>query len=239
MIEMLKSKLESLATKRVVFAHQSVGRDILKALRELADRNAVSIRCVETRTPESAPGIYHFRVGKNRDPRGKIADFLSAFERIGAAKPDIALMKLCYVDFDRSTDAATLAREYVDALRALEAKHPRTRFVAVTSPLTTVAAGPRAVLKKLLGRPLEGYLENARRQEFNDYVRQAFGSELRFDIAAVEANATRTKPIMVNGVPVQTLPSHLTYDGGHLTPEANRVMAASFLDAIERAAMPH
>jgi hypothetical protein len=228
----LKSMLEVIAKKRVVFGHQSVGRDLLNAVGELARQHSVPIRIVETRTPESSEGIYHFRVGKNRDPHGKIADFLRTFEQIGAHQPDVALMKLCYVDFNRATNAASLGREYIDAIRMLAVKYRRTRFIAVTYPLTIVEAGPKAVLKKLVRRHPAGYLENAARQEFNDYLRKEVEPEQLFDIAAIEANAARTKPLIVNGGPVQTLPAHLTYDGGHLTQEGNRLMASSFINVI-------
>ena len=60
-----------------------------------------------------------------------------------AAGVDIALVKFCYVDFDAGTDVPALFAAYQATLASLEGRYPRTTFVHVTAPLTTVQGGPR------------------------------------------------------------------------------------------------
>src|SRR5688572_11810337 len=70
-------QLSALAQKRIVFAHQSVGNDVLDGLNILAREAGVSLSIAETRAiPEIGTGIYHFHVGTNGDPNGKMQEFI-------------------------------------------------------------------------------------------------------------------------------------------------------------------
>src|SRR5690242_8167952 len=63
------AELERVAALRVVFAHQSVGNNILDGVRAISAREHVPIRIEESRDERSAsPGIVHFRVGENGKP---------------------------------------------------------------------------------------------------------------------------------------------------------------------------
>jgi hypothetical protein len=216
-----KSELERVAAKRVVFAHQSVGENILSGVRRLAKEKQVSLNIVEIRQPPSSgAGIFHFKVGRNGAPLEKISDYVSAVNGETFTGIDIALMKLCYVDINTESDAQAIAKAYTDAVKALQAKHPGTRFVAMTAPLRAGAG----FFKKILGRGSKGLAENAKRLEFNTYLRQNFDAAHLFDIAKLEA-----EEVKVDGKSIEVLRTSLTDDGGHLNADGQHLVGAAFL----------
>lgn len=214
--------LAKVAARRTVFAHQSVGDNILDGVRALAAEQNAPLSIVETREPPAALGLYHFKVGANEDPRGKIADFAATMAKLDV---DAALLKLCYVDFKSSTDGAALAGEYVAALDMLRAEKPTTRFIAVTAPLTTLPSAPKEWIKGLLGRASPAPAENASRLAFNRVLRERFGGGALFDIARLEAGA-----LSADGV--EYMRAGITDDGGHLNAQGQRLAAAEFLRCL-------
>jgi len=157
---------QALEKKHVVFGHQSVGYNILDGVKRLAERDGVKIDIHEQRTAP-VQGISHFTIGKNGDPMSKIQDFAAAIDAGAAQGADIALMKLCYVDINATTDARQVADDYIANLESLAQRHPDTNFMAVTVPLIAVQTGPKAWIKRLIGKQPKGYLDNAKRAEFN------------------------------------------------------------------------
>jgi len=226
---------DTLAARRVLFGHQSVGVNILNGVQALAADAGAPLAVKEERSPGGVPGIAHFKVGRNGDPLGKIADFAAAVEA-GADRPaDIALMKLCYVDISPETDVRQLAERYGGTLDRLAAQFPRTTFVAVTAPLTAVQSGLKARVKRLLGRAPDGVAANARRTEFNALLRARFGPQGRlFDLARCESATAGAERFQ--GRPVETLDPALTSDGGHLNELGARRVAAQFVKFL--AALP-
>jgi hypothetical protein len=211
--------LAKAAARRVLFGHQSVGNNILDGVRAIAAEQNVSFNIVETRAAPADAGLYHFNVGDNQNPQGKITDFRRVAADNGA---DVALLKLCYVDFRTDTDAEALARDYVGALSELQQAHPGTRFIAATTPLTTLPAGPKEFVKRLIGRVNPAPAENAKRLVFNRIVRDRFSAATLFDIAALESGGT-----MTDGV--EYMRPGLTDDGGHLNAQGQRIVAADLL----------
>jgi hypothetical protein len=224
-----------LVHRHIIFGHQSVGNNILSGVRTLAKQAGVNLPVTESRNSGHSPGITHFEVGRNKDPLSKIKDFVSVIEGGAVQETDIALMKLCYIDFDSRTNAKKLAEEYCSSLDRLSQEFPRISFIAVTTPLTTVQSGPKAWVKQLLGRTLSGYAENARRQEFNDYLRTHYNWQGRlFDLAKIEADGAGN--CQFQGCPLEILNPALTDDGGHLNSLGEQYVAAKFLKFI--AALP-
>lgn len=224
-----------LVQRHIIFGHQSVGNNILSGVRILAKQAGVNLPITESRNNKSSPGITHFKVGRNKDPLSKIKDFVSVIEGGVIQDGDIALMKLCYIDFGSRTNAKKLAEEYCSSLDRLSQQFPRTSFIAVSAPLTTVQSGPKAWAKQLLGRTPSGYTENVRRQEFNDYLRTHYSQQGRlFDLAKIEADGASN--CQFQGRPLETLSPVLTDDGGHLNSLGEQYVAAKFLKFI--AALP-
>jgi hypothetical protein len=223
-----------LEQKKVVFGHQSVGNNILNGIKRLADRDGVKINIQEQRSAPTINGISHFFIGKNGDPESKIHDFASAIDAGVQQGTDIAMMKLCYVDIDNNTNVQKLADEYITNLDILSKKYPDTNFVAITVPLMVVQTGPKAWIKKIIGKQPYGYLENIRRFEFNSKLRERFLAEGRlFDIARIESKSKgESCEIIIDGQEIEELCSELTYDGGHLNERGQDLVAKAFISFI-------
>jgi hypothetical protein len=225
---------QALEKKRVVFGHQSVGRNILNGIERLAARDGVKIDIHEQRMAPAQQGISHFPIGSNGDPKSKIKDFAAAIDAGAAQGADIALMKLCFIDFNATTDARQVADDYIASLESLAQRHPDTSFVAVTAPLTAVQTGPKAWIKRLLGKQPSGFLDNAKRAEFNTLLRERYLAKGRlFDLARVEAGtAGKFCTARVDEQAVEVLCPEFTNDGGHLNEHGQELVAASFLNFV-------
>lgn len=225
-LSVTKTEVEAAAKKRVVFGHQSVGWNILDGVKAIAQENGVTVDMVEGRSDTSGKaGIYHFGVGANGAPLSKISDFEKTLSTAPYGKVDVALVKLCYVDITGSSDAVAVAKTYASTIKKLQAAHPQTRFVAVTAPLTTVRGGTKEWLKKTVGRGSPDLADNAKRKEFNDYIRKEFDAAHLFDIAKVEAGAASADG-------AEAMRAEITNDGGHLNGQGQREAAAAFIKLI-------
>jgi hypothetical protein len=232
----LRADLVELSHRSVFFGHQSVGRNLLDGVKVLAERSGVPVRIVETASIAGVPpGTFaHGAMPENGNPLLKLQSFEKALAASAADGVDIALVKFCYVDIEAGTDVPALFAAYQSTLASLKARYPRTTFVHVTSPLTTVQGGIKAFVKRLLGRPPAGVAENARREEFNALLRQATrGKEPLFDLALAESTRPDGRPETFewNGRPVPALVPAYTSDGGHLDGEG-RLRAARLLISV-------
>lgn len=228
------SKWQALEKKRVVFGHQSVGQNILNGIERLAARDGVKIDIHEQRMAPTLTGISHFLIGKNGDSMSKIRDFSAAIDAGAAQGADVALMKLCYVDFNSTTDARQVADDYIASLESLAQRHPDTSFVAVTAPLMAVQTGPKAWIKRLIGKQPNDLLDNVKRTEFNTLLREKYLAAGRlFDLARAEAESTgKSCMAHVDGQEVEVLCPELTNDGGHLNERGQMLVATAFLNFI-------
>ena len=231
-----------LGSLRVAFGHQSVGYDILAGVEDISRATpALTLNIVESASLSPTPGITHFRAGKNEFPLTKIDEFVRIIDGAGAAAPDVALVKFCYIDANPSTDVRGVFAHYRDALAGLRARHPRTTFLHVTMPLRTVQTGWKVGVKNLIGRPIGGYADNAKRHEYNELLRAEYGGRQPvFDLAAIEstrADGSRMT-FSTNGKPAFALAPEYTYDGGHLNEAGRRYVAEQFLLALAEAAQP-
>ncbi len=224
----------SVTGKRILFAHQSVGANILSGVEALAQRDGVKLNISESRSPVSTAGIHHFKVGTNTEPESKIEDFRNSIVAGAGLGADIAVLKLCYIDINTETDARALASRYIETLEGLARAYPQTHFIAVTSPLTTVQVGPKAWVKRLMGRLPSEYVENAKRAEFNAILRAHYTEAGKlFDLAAVESSSQGGQvSVTVDDRSVEVLNPALTSDGGHLNPLGQRLVATAFLQFI-------
>lgn len=231
----LRADLDELSHRAIFFGHQSVGRNLLDGVAELARTAGVPVRIVETADAGAVgPGSFgHAAVGQNGDPASKLEAFARALPP--GRDLDLALVKLCYVDVTASTDVPALFARWEAAIEALEAAHPRTTFVYVTVPLTTVQTGPKALAKRLLGRAPWGELENARREELNTLVRNAAQRRARplFDLARVESTRPDgvAETYALGGKRVPALVPAYTEDDGHLVGDG-RLRAARELVSV-------
>jgi lysophospholipase L1-like esterase len=236
----LRSELERISRERVYFAHQSVGANLIEGLEDLAAEADVRLRIVQAdRAADLPPAAFgHTFVTENGDPLKKLESFRAA---LGTGAPDLALIKFCFVDIDRDTDVRALFERYQATIAELRQAHPRTVFVHVTVPLTTVQNGFKAWAKRLLDRPPAGLLENQRRDEYNRLVRAAYaGREPLFDLAGVESTTAdgRAVRLVWHGVRVPVLLPEYTSDGGHLNAEGRRRAARELVIVLAAARQP-
>lgn len=237
----LRAELTLVAQKRIYFAHQSVGANLLAGVADLAREAGVPLRIVETsRGADLAPGVLgHFFVPENGAPLAKLANFAAALG--GRSNADIALIKFCYVDVDGATDAQALFARYQATIAELRAKNPNTTFVHVTLPLTSVQTGWKALAKRLLGRAPYGTVENVRREQYNALLRRAYaGREPLFDLARIESTAPDGRAVTVDwqGSIAPAMASAYTDDGGHLNERGRVIAARALIRVLAQAAEP-
>ena len=236
----LRADLERVARERIYFGHQSVGANLLQGVQELAAQAGVPVRIVRADRASEVPAASfgHTFVPENGQPLKKLESFRAA---LGSAAVDIAFVKFCYVDIRGDTDVEGLFDRYRRTIAELRRSHPRTTFVHVTLPLTTVQAGFKALAKRLLGRAPYGTIENVRREQYNRLLREAYaGREPLFDLARIESTAPDGSPVRVewNGVLAPALAPAYTDDGGHLNAEGRRRAARELIAVLAAARGP-
>jgi hypothetical protein len=233
-------ELKGLLGLRLFFGHQSVGYNILDGVQDVFTREGVqglSVKEGRDFTPTDAPGIRHAVIGENGDPLGKVRDYQSILGGVKVPEFDVAFMKFCYVDFAASTDVHEVFAAYKAAIAALEQRHPKTRFISLTVPLTSRDEGIKARAKLLLGRPVRGYGDNVARESFNALLRAEYGGTgLLFDIALVEAAAPDGGIIKfsMDGKEYYAMQPAYTDDGGHLNARGRVRVAEELLAFLSR-----
>lgn len=224
-----------LAERRIFFGHQSVGSNIMEGVAALAREDpSLGLRVADLADVPELPGGFfaHDKVGQNGQPAGKTDDFASKVDRGLAGRVDVALHKYCYIDIDDRSDPAALFAHYRDTMAALRRQHPEVTFVHVTAPLTHVQKGPKVLVKRLIGRAPGGYLDNLRREQFNELMRREYaGREPLFDLAAIEA----TRPdgteerFSWKGQTGRALYTAYGSDGRHLNDAGRRHVAGELI----------
>jgi hypothetical protein len=233
----LRQQLEQLSRRRIVFGHQSVGENLLQGLADLSKEAGVPLRVVESAAPDALdqPGLAHQKIGQNEQPETKIAGFTTLLEGGLGSRAEIALYKLCYIDFSPDRDAARLFAEYRAAHQARRARFPTVTFVHVTVPLTVVQRGFTGWLKNTLGSGAWGERENVLRHQFNQLLRAEYqGKEPIFDLARVESMAQdgAESSFERGGAKYPALVPAYSDDGQHLNAAGQRRAALALISAL-------
>lgn len=211
--------------RRVFFGHQSVGKNVLDGVRALPenDRARLSVVGVDDSgalQPLEAGYIADARLGKNGDPQSKFRAF-SEYLRSGVGdEVDVALMKLCYLDFSATTNPRALFNDYRSTMQALESEYPDVSFIYATVPLTESA----------------GY-KNVLRTEFNSLVRSELADRNIFDIAYLESSSEASSGSVDSfyGFPSESLRPEFSSDGAHLNGVGSERAARGFVAALAKA----
>ena len=145
------------------------------------------------------------------------------------------------MDFGPTTDAQQVFSYYQQGIERIQRGFPSLTVVHVTAPLMAVQAGPKAFVKKLLGRAPGQFEDNVVRERFNELMRQTYGGrEPVFDLARLESSrpgAPSRISSSFNGDTAYGLLPGYTTDGGHLTGTAERLIAAEFLRFLANVAV--
>jgi len=225
----------NLAQKRIYFGHQSVGFNIMAGVEDVLKENSrLRLSVVETSNPAdfSRSLFAHSRVGKNHEPLTKIKGFSTFMGNGIGEKADIAFFKFCFVDIYAPTDVQKVFGEYKSSLAELRKKYPKVTIVHVTAPLTIVQSGWKAFVKKIIGRPIDGYQDNKQRDSFNELLRKEYKEkEPIFDLAMIESTLPdgRRATFTQDGKEYPYLVPEYTKDGGHLNEKARKFVAEQLL----------
>lgn len=225
---------DKLVQSTILFGHQSVGFNIIDGMKTVThETSLIKLNFVETRALDEiiTPAFAHFPVGVNKNPISKIYDFKKTVEA-GQSRPlNVAFFKFCYVDIHEETDVEKLFAVYKSTLDTLIQQQPHTKFIHVTVPLRVVQAGPKAWLKKMIGKPIGGYADNINRNAFNELLLREYGEGTIFDLAQIEStdpNGTRATFEMDGKSYFYLLPEY-TNDGGHLNQIGRQLAAEKLL----------
>jgi len=189
--------LVCISKRRVFFGHQSVGASILREIRRLAeDLHVESISFVDIGGLPRAgdPFFADAAIGENHYPIEKCRDFSGKVSMICQHGVDAAIMKFCYSDIMRESDAEEIFRNYSATIDSLRKEHPAVRIIPATIPVTVGTGRIPGFGNRLLGRTGNLDMGNVRRSEFNDRVRAYFHDEDIYDVA-------RAMSLDPNGIP--------------------------------------
>jgi hypothetical protein len=223
------AELAAAAGERVFLGHMSIGWNMLGGLEHLYDEQGVAgpaiVQVAPGEPPPELPAeggvVVHAEIGTNGDPLGKIASFDATMRAGMADVVDVALVKFCYTDVTAKTDVDAVFAAYRSTMDALERDHPDVRFLHTTVPLTAAPSGIKQHLKVAVRGD-----DNAARERYNALVREAYGDDDLFDIAAAEGTGA-------DGVRTASLATGWADgDREHLNQAGSAMLAARFLDVL-------
>jgi hypothetical protein len=230
----------------MLFVHQSVGENVMDGVAALEqDRPGQPLRIVDLKNavvPETGGFFAHARLGRNGDPRGKTDAFVKALEGGLGDRLDVAFQKYCFVDVDEHTDVDALFDNYRAAMIRVHREFPRLRIVHVTVPLVHVQSGPKAVIKRWIGRTPDHYEDNFARERYNTLMRREYaGREPVFDIAALESSrpGQPREAFRFQGRDLYELRAEYTTDGAHLNANAAKRVASELLILLSDVVADH
>jgi len=230
-------ELERARGVRLFFAHQSVGQNILSGVAQLSAHRIEPTPLLALAPNQALPGWVDMPVGQNGDPDGKIEAFVAAFEQHPTLRPDLALLKFCFVDFQPTTDVDQLFHHYEQALRRLETRHPETVFGHVTVPLTVYPSELKWRAFRLIGRSVWEDEANIKRSGFNQRLRSAFAADHIFDLSAAESLGPDGRRSFFEhaGQRYLTLEPRYAEDEGHLNALGQQLLGTAFLRFVASA----
>jgi len=234
----IQTAVQALAGRRIFFGHQSVGGNLLSGVAQVVAETDVSVRIAQGATPQAleAPGLVHTLIGRNEDPDSKLRHFeeLMTSSSVGT-RADIAFFKFCYIDFQAATDADALFARYREVMEHVAQENPTTTLVHVTVPLAVVQRGPKATLKRLLGKPVWGERENQVGHRFSELLRAEYaGKAPIFDLAHLEAQRPdgTQETFEIGDARVPALVPGYSDDGGHLNAAGQQRLARQFVQFL-------
>ena len=227
-------KWKLLETKKIYFGHQSVGKNIVDGIKIiLTEKPVIDLNIFESDKRPIANNEGWFAnsfIGENKDPYSKIKAFSSIVEGQFGNVADIVFFKFCYVDIMSESNIEAIFSKYKETMEELQRLYGATRFIHVTIPLRKVQDGPKAYIKQIIGRPIDEYAENIKRNEYNKFLRDCYKTNL-FDLARFEStkqDGTR-QTFTLNDKSYYSMAPEYTSDKGHLNEIGRRYVAEQLL----------
>jgi hypothetical protein len=234
-----KKNWDELSRKKIYFGHQSVGFNIIDGIKDIMSETKkfdLKIKETDDLNDFSEPIFAHSRVGQNTNPSSKLEAFEHKIQQGLGEKIDIAFFKFCYVDITENTDVQKLFESYKQTMNNLQKEFPEITFMHATVPLKTVQTNWKTRIKKFLVKDnLWKYADNIKRNEFNNMIRQEYGSTGKiFDIAGAEStypDGSQERFERDTKKYASLVPTY-TYDGGHLNEVGRKMVAAHLLRTL-------
>lgn len=234
------SDLSVVERTRVFFGHQSVGENLLDAVPAIFNEADMQPPPIEQGATDPGPQggfIAHEFIGENEHPYIKIEAFDKAMRGGMGDKVDVALMKLCFLDINSSTDVKALFASYRDTMAQLSRDFPNVTLVHMTIPLTTELGFLSKLKTRLGGGDRYAQVENVMREHYNALIRSEYGDDHLFDLAAIESTLPDGTRIArtYEGQEYFALQQEYASDLAHLNPAGAELAATAFLAAIAQA----
>lgn len=196
---------------KILFAHQSVGFDVIRGLGSLGkeERYKVSIQPqIKANWFGRNAGIGEYFAGRNGDASGKIQEFAKRVRDEFGSCVDVAVFKLCYADLTERSDPDAIFEEWKKEMEGLETAFPKVKFVWMTVPVPQ----PERCGDK--------------RTAINDRIREYVKDKKKtlLDIADIESHDEKGNHLTHAGGAEKLVASYARDPGGHLNDEgAKRV----------------
>lgn len=232
--DVTEAQWSSLAQRQIFFGHQSVGGNIVDGITDVLKAHpTIRLNIVESRdlAATGKPAFHHALVGRNDYPIEKFDDFVSVASNGFGRDGGIAMVKLCYTDVHKDTDAQALFADYQKRVAALRAKNPSLTIVHFTMPLTGIENWKGRLMATLKGNVTQRE-RNVVRNRYNDLMRAAYeGKEPLFDLARMESTLPDGRRVFFQAgrESVPMIAPEYTDDGGHLNAGARRAVAEQLL----------
>ncbi len=231
--------LELVRQARVLFAHGSVGANVLEGVARIPS-SGLRVVSLDANAPAALAGstLAHALFAPDGDPVAEIAAFEKMLGSGPQPGPDVASLQLGCAGVSEDTDTKALFTHYREAIARLRRALPKTAFVHVTCPLTVRDTGAADLVKRLTGLSDGAAQANVRRDEYNGRLRAAFRGEPIFDLAAIEALWPDGRPerFVRGGANHPSLVPAYSDDGRHLIGEgqdrAARALIHTLADAL-------
>ena len=231
----LQASIKTVAKSRIFFGHQSVGQNIVDGIKELINTNSdTSLHIINIRKTADLPRYFfaHTKVGRNTHPESKCDDFANIINhQLANSNLQYAFLKFCFVDINAQTDINKVFSYYRKTIERLNKQHPEIQFIHVTVPLRTKSVGIKAKLKKWLGKTDDRELNNIKRCQYNETLKQYYHNEPIFDLAAIEStypDGTK-ETFKVHGKSYYALINDYSSDGGHLNKLGRKLVAGKLI----------
>lgn len=235
--EETKQAMQIIKDSRILFAHKSVGNNILSGLKDLSDETGIelNVKKIDNKPIESKKIFAHSMGGKNDYPKTKIDSFTAKLKELNnELVPEVAFLKLCYVDIKPNTDVNELFSYYKEKIESLKKEKPDTTFVHLTVPLQSNPNSIKTKIKRLIGRQIWEEASNVKRNEFNQLINKSFKGEPIFDIARIESTRKdgSREQFMEDGKVYYSMSPEYTTDGGHLNKLGGNIVATEMVNFL-------
>lgn len=237
-VTQIANDLDLVRKHRILFSHHSVGRNLLAGLERAAGQLGAPIRVMPLEQAEtsSEPAFVTISGGQNQDPQSKF-DFFAESLRKTEYEPELAFMKLCYVDFNPRTDVDALFAAYRSTIDTMRAEHPNIRFAHVTTPLYQQPMTIKERIYRFLGKEVWEDAANVKRHAFNQKLFQTYSKDPIFDLARFESTRPDGSRVSFEegGHTYYSLAPEYSDDGGHLNDLGQDVAALEWVRFMAKA----